>query len=380
MNQSDVIEALSPHLRHWSLTSLGVKPIDRKAAEPLIQEAYAATGLAPPTIIWCKGPLEIGRRLAAECGKNDLGPNIKDRLYDDIVAKAEALADIFWNDIADARARLAGRITLDGGLNDYGSALRLAADVSRVVHQGVDNTLFATRLRARHFVQRLRGSLRVLPSASFADYAISPREFILLGVYDFLVRGVGWDAPRPIKSVAALGNALGWTVPYEAVCFASERPTALHCDDRARLHNASGPALAFADDLRVYAWKGVEVSRPAIEESQRLSVRDIDTTWDPTLRNTLIEIMSPQRFVALGGARRVAKDETGTLWRQEWHHAGVRTGVWCAVEVIDGTPGPNGEKKRYFLRVPSRMRSALEAVAWTYGLSPRQYSALVLRT
>ena len=32
----------------------------------------------------------------------------------------------------------------------------------------------------------------------------------------------------------------------------------------------------------------------------------------------MIEIMTPQRYVALGGAVRAAEDETGILWREAW--------------------------------------------------------------
>jgi hypothetical protein len=46
------------------------------------------------------------------------------------------------------------------------------------------------------------------------------------------------------------------------------------------------------------------------------------------------------------------------------------------VEVENGTREPNGWRRRYFLRVPPNMRSAHEAVAWTFGLTPEQYAAV----
>jgi hypothetical protein len=380
MEQKVVIDALRDHLRPWTFASLGVEPINRDAARRLVADAYVAVGLAPPAIVWCRGPMEIARRLMTECGSNNLGANIKEQLYDDVVQKAGVFAEIFWKDVSDAGARLAQGVTTSSGPRDFGSALRLAASADRAVLQDADDALFSPGLRARHFVQRLRGADRVLPRASFAHYAIGLRELTALGVYDYLLNAAGWHDPPAIKSLVSLGSVVGWAAPFEKVCFLAERPTALHWDDRARLHNATGPALAFADGWRYYSWKGVEVPRSAIEEPKRLDLRDVSAAWDPSLRNALVEIMSPERFVALGGARPVARDDTGILWRREWYHRGVRTGAWSAVEVIDGTPGPNGIAKRYFLRVPSHMRSAREAVAWTYGLSAREYAALALRT
>jgi hypothetical protein len=58
----------------------------------------------------------------------------------------------------------------------------------------------------------------------------------------------------------------------------------------------------------------------------------------------------------------------------------VTIGSWTAVKVTNGTTEPDGSCKRYFLRVPSAMRTAREGVAWTYGLTPEQYAGLELRT
>jgi hypothetical protein len=48
--------------------------------------------------------------------------------------------------------------------------------------------------------------------------------------------------------------------------------------------------------------------------------------------------------------------------------------------VVNGTPETDGSRRRYVLRVPSRMRTAREAVAWTYGLTPERYGQLDVRT
>jgi hypothetical protein len=43
------------------------------------------------------------------------------------------------------------------------------------------------------------------------------------------------------------------------------------------------------------------------------------------------------------------------------------------VEVVNSTAEPDGSRKRYWLRVPPEMQTAREAVAWTFGLSEREY-------
>ena len=143
-------------------------------------------------------------------------------------------------------------------------------------------------------------------------------------------------------------------------------------DARGRLHCADGPAVTYPDGWSAYAWKGVLVPAWIIERPQLVNVRTIGAAQDPQVRRCMIEVMTPERFIREGGAYRISQDETGILWRQRW-----RWEAWAAVEVINGTPEPDGAHKHYFLQVPANMRSAREAVAWTYGLSEQRYRPTV---
>jgi hypothetical protein len=44
------------------------------------------------------------------------------------------------------------------------------------------------------------------------------------------------------------------------------------------------------------------------------------------------------------------------------------------IEVINRTREPDGSFRRYWLRVPPTMRTAHEAVAWTFNMSAEQYA------
>ena len=68
--------------------------------------------------------------------------------------------------------------------------------------------------------------------------------------------------------------------------------------------------------------------------------------------------------------------ETGILWRKRWFEGDS----WAAVEVVNGTPEPDGTYKHYYLQVPPTVRTPREAVAWTYGLSEHEYAAVRRRT
>jgi hypothetical protein len=122
----------------------------------------------------------------------------------------------------------------------------------------------------------------------------------------------------------------------------------------------TAPAVSYPGGWCAYAWKGVQVPAWAIKPPETITLRTVANTFDPLLRNCLIEIMTPERFVREGGAERVCEDETGILWGKLWGHRGITIRFWTAVEVINGTKEQDGSRKRYFLRVPSRMRSARE--------------------
>jgi hypothetical protein len=70
---------------------------------------------------------------------------------------------------------------------------------------------------------------------------------------------------------------------------------------------------------------------------------------------------------------RVAEDETGVLWRAVGD-------AWAAVEVVNGTPQPDGLREHHFLQVPANLPTPRAGVAWSYGLEEHEYRRLVFRT
>jgi hypothetical protein len=173
-----------------------------------------------------------------------------------------------------------------------------------------------------------------------------------------------------------MGSCAGWIRPHTHICWLAERHNVLNFDARGRLHSANGPALAFPDGWSYFAWKGVEVPREYIERPELITMDAIDDEPDIVVRHSMIEIITPNRFIAMCGAKLISSDSTGKLWRKTWYDGDA----WAAVEVVNGTAAPDGLRETYFLQVPPRLPTARAAVAWTYGISERQYGGLVLRT
>jgi hypothetical protein len=376
------IDVLEDYLDRWANAHLACAPADRPTAEEGVRLAYAAAGLAPPQrIVWCGGPLEIAEQLAAARPADAIGANVKAEVFDQVRDRVGTFAEIFWKEVLTAATQLSGQETVGGAVAEYDKSKLVSAAINRAVLGAANPLLRAMRTRARHAAMRWRGLPRLLPRKGFDEVAVGPHDLASLGVYEYLHDVLAWQEPiQDMRGLWKIAKSAGWMVPHERVCWISERPSALRTDGQGRLHCPDGPALRYRDGWSVYAWKGVIAPAWAIEHPESITGSTIADTFDPVQRNCLIEIMTPERFIRSGGASQVASDETGILWRKYWRHRGATVGSWAAVEVVNGTSEPDDSRKHYFLRVPSRVRTAREAVAWTYGLTDDQYAQLDLRT
>jgi hypothetical protein len=92
----------------------------------------------------------------------------------------------------------------------------------------------------------------------------------------------------------------------------------------------------------------------------------------------LVERFGEERLVREGGAELLDSNVVGRLWRRRIDVEPTRWGPRreepvVMVEVKNSTPEPDGTRKTYFLRVPPNLRTAREAVAWTFGLAGSEY-------
>jgi hypothetical protein len=155
--------------------------------------------------------------------------------------------------------------------------------------------------------------------------------------------------------------------------------------DGRRLHRADGPAIAWPD-TKVYAWKGCIVPERFILERERMTPDDIRAVSDEQARRALIDVYACThgylRCMRDFGGVMVQEDDAGRLWCiNPFRKALAREpGDIKIVEVVNGTVDADGVRKTYWLSVPPEMQTATQAVAWTYGMTPEHYGALVVRT
>lgn len=352
----------------WDGRTVG-QASDRQFVNDAIHRCYRSAGLdLPREVVWCEGPAELSERLAHDGAADQAGIGLRTALVDE--AREAVSLDIQRRVDAVDRSRIQSRLGLVAS-----EALRrsIASEIASSVRRQV----------ADHNARRL-GWRRLLPwmyrartPRDLAEISVSRYSSSWLAIYQVLgeVCGLAAETDR----LAGLWQAVlssGWIVPYQNVCWITALPTAVHVDRHNRLHHPTRAALEFADGWKLYAWKGVTVPDDVIEDRAAIDGDAIARQADPVLRRCMLEIMTPERFIHEGQATCVATDDCGRLWRRRWPNGDV----WAAVEVLNGTPEPDGSIKHYYLQVPPGVRTAREAVAWTYGLTELRYMALKQRT
>jgi hypothetical protein len=157
--------------------------------------------------------------------------------------------------------------------------------------------------------------------------------------------------------------------------FAAVLPTVACFDDRQRLHCPDGPAFVWLEDLQSHYWHGVLLPDFVIEDPARITVEGIETERNAEVRRVMIERYSggQAKYLLDSGAKQIQCDDYGALYRKPI--SGDEPIVM--VKVVNSTPEPDGSFKDYFLRVPPTVKTAREAVAWTFEKSADDYTPAV---
>lgn len=206
------------------------------------------------------------------------------------------------------------------------------------------------------------------PAGPFLKGAHDP---ILPALIDITVGVFKLAAAESTLAFSELARTAGYVLPRADVCWICERPSVIATDESSELHAEHGPALDWNGSLPIYVWRGVEVPAHVMADVETMSARAIRREGNLAHRDIMIERVGIDWYVRRSGAVVEHEDETGRLWVTS---SPLPRRRWCAVEVVNGTPEPDGSVRRYFLRVPRRTVRARQGVAWTYGLTEQAYS------
>jgi hypothetical protein len=329
----------------WRSVGLCTEPADRATTERLISRFYARLGKPPPRFIWLDGP-------AACCY---LGPLLvrAAQLYDQLRAQLDSQLD------SQLRAQLGAQL---------GAQLR-AQLYDQMRHQ-LGAQLY-DRLRAQ--LDALGDQLNELPRQMWRLREWGSENCGWVAWYTTVrdICGVTYSADQSalLDEWATLMRAGGWWLPAETVCFCAERHRTVRFDAERRLHCADGPAIECRDGFRVYAWHGTRIPAAWIEQRETLAAETALTWPNIEQRRAAAEILGWSRILAALPTRTIDRDPD------------PQVGELLHVDLPDA-PGSAflrvrcGTGREFILPVPAECRTALEANAWTYDISPNVYRNL----
>lgn len=165
-----------------------------------------------------------------------------------------------------------------------------------------------------------------------------------------------------------LSESIGWWAPWDGICFVSDRPRRVSFDQNRLLHCETAQAVEYSDGWGVYAWHGLRIPEKFITERDAITYTQITNEENVEFRRVLRDLYGRDRYLGDIGAIEIHRDEYGVLWRGE--DGGDEPLMF--VEVENATI-EHGARRKFHLRVPPTMRTAHEAVAWTFHKTPATY-------
>ena len=145
--------------------------------------------------------------------------------------------------------------------------------------------------------------------------------------------------------------------------------------------NATAAALvarSWAVDRPVRTQKGIQIGRwlhdvhlRAVSYLPTGDERDIAAFRGEsnTERRRLIWEACGMRIIEVMDLWQTKSDDWGSLWRSR----GMSLGC-LLLKVVNSTPELDGSYKDYWLRVPHNMSTPKEAIAWTFGMTEKEYA------
>ena len=347
-----------------------IKPrLDRPTVETAMRAHLEALGMANRPVVWVDDAAAGYKR-------------VTDAAWD---AARDAARDAAW-DAAWGAARGAAWDAARGAARDaawdaaWGAAMGAAWDAARGAAWG------AARDVARDAARGAAQACAELNALAAFDH---PTQHKLVGFW------------LPMIDAFEVGLFLYWITPTEIVCVPA--PSLSITDNR--LHREDGPAVEWPSGERYWFWKGLRVTQWIIETPEKITAELIRTEKNAEFRRVMMERFGYGRYVKEMGGTMIHEDHTGKLWllRPRSQHelpavprrfskAAVALATdtvrvlppqpdeIAVVEVVNGSKEPDGTYKTYYLSVPPKSKTALEAVAWTYGMTSDEYRKLVVRT
>ena len=315
----------------WFDIGLSTERCGRPAAEAAVRSAYRAAGLEEPhLVVWMDSPLggAYAAAMIKEIGKpGQLGGQLWDQLRGQLGGQ---LRGQLWDQLGDQlRGQLWGQ--LGGQLWDQ----------------------LGLELSPWYDAWWLAYYTCALPLAGLEN---SPR----------------------LEALVEANRQVGWWWPMRGAVVLTDRPTVLSRDQQGRLHGENGPALLYADGYAYYGWHGTRIPADLVETGW--GVEQIMAETNTEIRRCAIERMGWDQFVTAAGLKLSNEmDDPGNPGQKLRLYDVPRKVLNLPVRVlvcVNATRERDGSRHTFGLTVPTDCKTAIDAAAWSFGVTTKEYRQL----
>jgi|GEM_PF-3046982 len=183
----------------------------------------------------------------------------------------------------------------------------------------------------------------------------------------------GFENPIPTSYSNLIDNGLFSGFFFRDFTVLVPKPVHIHKNDNLVLHHEEHAAVSWPDKTHLAYWNGVEVPLSLITEPERITAADILNETNAEVRRCYQEKLGSEKFGSLLGLMDLDKktDRFGNelvLYRTKKIDELAGDFIYFAKVVCPSTG------RIYFLCVPPGMSSVEEAVSWTFGKTPEDYT------
>jgi hypothetical protein len=391
--------AMAAHVRTWADRALHTGDVDWRRWESAALTSYGYCGLRRPApVVRTTSPLALARAL--ELAGIDEVPGDEDRAVVGVLRQAlqERVERAVRRRIDPRSAVLVRR----GVFEPLDAALpgpAIARAVDEALRQAPGRDPAGVKEAAFVASRGIRDATRERRRGRFSGPVVDKQSWtlhlggqweaawlaytsFLAGLYGAHEQPRGWR--RRLDTLIDAQSA-GWWWPHLDFVAVSERPVLVHTDTTGdapgRLHCATGPAIEWSDGWSLYFWHGTRVPAWVV---QGPSIPAIHAESNVEVRRCAIEAMGWDAYIA---AARLSLVDTAVDPGNPDHEIrlyDVPESVWGAPARVllatNGSAERDGTRRRYGLPVPGDLTDAVQAAAWTYGLTGDQYARLARRT
>lgn len=181
---------------------------------------------------------------------------------------------------------------------------------------------------------------------------------------------IGLDLPAGMP--AFLKNGGMYMHAFEERAVVCSNPLYVHRDENFALHGEDEAAMVWEDGTALYFHHGVAVPEKLVLSPDTVTREDVMHEQNAEVRRCYQEILGSYRFGNLLGLVLLDadKDRFGNdlkLYKTEFRDKLAGDFIYFAQVVCPST------QRQYFLCVPPKLRTAKEAVAWSFGKTAEEY-------